>query len=113
MRTTRSRKVTTQPTGKENGNPAIPSSTMKAKEKAPAKKPARNVKANKSEELFCSCRGVDDGTPMVECGICNEWSALLRPFLPSPPPPPRVPLILIHPGITSGVSSSAKTMQMK
>ncbi|KAH9967592.1 hypothetical protein BC827DRAFT_605522 [Russula dissimulans] len=56
MRTTRSRKAPTQPT-----------------EKAASKKPARSVKAKKVEEVFCSCRGVDDGTPMVQCGTCDEW----------------------------------------
>ena len=84
MRTTRSRKVSTQPSGKENtnANTPPPSSTMKAKEKAAPKKPAKNVKAKKSQELFCSCRGVDDGTPMVQCGTCFEWSAPTpSPFL--------------------------------
>ncbi|KAH9986086.1 transcription factor S-II, central domain-containing protein [Russula compacta] len=93
MRTTRSRKVSTQPPqpqppqGKENNNVASPlppvssSASTKGKEKAAApKKAARNVKAKKVEaeaeaevEVFCSCRGVDDGTPMVQCGTCNEW----------------------------------------
>src|SRR5260221_22501 len=76
MRTTRSRKVATQPSGKENDNASLPSPSMKAKEKAAPKKPARNVKAKKVEE-FCSCRGVDDGTPMVQCGTCDEWSVPL------------------------------------
>ena len=77
MRTTRSRKVATQPSGKENDNASLPSPPMKAQEKAAPKKPARNVKAKKVEERFCSCRGVDDGTPMVQCGTCDEWSVPL------------------------------------
>lgn len=70
MRTTRSRKVSTQLKGKENGPP---SSTTKSKEKLAPRKTARIVKAMKLEEMFCSCRGVDDGTPMVQCGTCDEW----------------------------------------
>jgi hypothetical protein len=75
MRTTRSRKMSTQSSGKENGTASLPST--KGKEKATSKKTVRNVKAKakKVEELFCSCRGVDDGTPMVQCGTCDEWSA--------------------------------------
>ncbi|KAI0306149.1 hypothetical protein B0F90DRAFT_1910520 [Multifurca ochricompacta] len=74
MRTTRSRRVSAQPSGKENGTASLPSLPSKGKEKAAPKKttPARGVKA-KEEELFCSCRGVDDGTPMVQCGTCDEW----------------------------------------
>jgi hypothetical protein len=75
MRTTRSRKVSTQLKGKENGPP---SPTAKPKEKLTPRKTARIVKAKKVEEEFCSCRGVDDGTPMVQCGTCDEWSALLH-----------------------------------
>jgi hypothetical protein len=76
MRTTRSRKVSTQLKGKENGPP---SSTTKPKEKLAPRKAGRIVKAMKVEEMFCSCRGADDGTPMVQCGTCKEWSALLHP----------------------------------
>jgi hypothetical protein len=70
MRTTRSRKVSTQLKGKENGPP---SSTTRPKEKHAPRKTARIVKAMKVDKVFCSCRGVDDGTPMVQCGTCNEW----------------------------------------
>jgi hypothetical protein len=77
MRTTRSRKAPTQPTGKENSATTPISSSTKGKEKAASKKPARSVKAKKVEEVFCSCRGVDDGTPMVQCGTCDEWSVPL------------------------------------
>jgi hypothetical protein len=79
MRTTRSRKVSTQLKGKENGPP---SSTTRPKEKHAPRKTARIVKAMKVDKVFCSCRGVDDGTPMVQCGTCNEWSALLHPPFP-------------------------------
>ncbi|KAH9973473.1 hypothetical protein BGW80DRAFT_241155 [Lactifluus volemus] len=84
MRTTRSSKLssssTTISSGKENGTRTIsllPSST-KGKEKAAVlpKKAVRNVKSKAKkveEELFCSCRGVDDGTPMVQCGTCDDW----------------------------------------
>ena len=79
MRTTRSGKVPTQLKGKENGPP---SSTTKSKEKLAPRKTARIVKATKVEEVFCSCRGFDDGTPMVQCGTCDEWLALLHPPFP-------------------------------
>ncbi|KAH9056266.1 hypothetical protein EDB87DRAFT_1638219 [Lactarius vividus] len=77
MRTTRSRK--SHHSGKENGTASLPStssaSSIKGKEKAVPKRSARNVGAKKEKEelLFCSCRGVDDGTPMVQCGNCDEW----------------------------------------
>jgi hypothetical protein len=74
-RTTRSSKVPTQLKDKENGPP---SSTAKPKEKLAPRKTARIVKAKKVQEVFCSCRGVDDGTPMVQCGACDEWSALVH-----------------------------------
>ena len=81
MRTTRSGRVsTTHLKGKENGPP---SSTTKTKEKLAPRKTARVVKAKKMEEVFCSCRGVDDGTPMVQCGPCDEWSAPVHPRFPS------------------------------
>lgn len=80
MRTTRSSKVPTQLKDKENGPP---SSTTKPKEKLAPRKNARIVKAKKVDEVFCSCRGVDDGTPMVQCGTCDEWSALVHPLFPS------------------------------
>jgi len=73
MRTTRSRKAPTQTAGKENDVTTPISSSTKGKEKAAPKKPARGVKAKKVEEVFCSCRGLDDGTPMVQCGTCDEW----------------------------------------
>lgn len=136
MRTTRSRKVLTQPPqpqppqGKENNNaasllpPASSSASTKGKEKAVApKKAARNVKAKKVEaeaetEVFCSCRGVDDGTPMVQCGTCDEWSAhrssppfpFFPPFLP---PNARLNGTDVYLGIISCVSSSAKTMRAR
>jgi hypothetical protein len=78
MRTTRSRNMSNHSSGKENGTPSLPSTTKgKEKEKPAPKKPVRNVKAKakKVEEVFCSCRGVDDGTPMVQCGTCSEWLA--------------------------------------
>jgi hypothetical protein len=88
MRTTRSSKLS----GKENGGTQtislLPSSSTKGKEKVVLpKKPVRNVKskAKKAEELFCSCRGVDDGTPMVQCGTCDEWLAPVPSSLPFPP----------------------------
>lgn len=77
MRNTRSRK--SHHSGKENGTASLPSvssaSSSKGKEKAVPKASARNVKAkrDKEESLFCSCRGVDEGTPMVQCGNCDEW----------------------------------------
>ncbi|KAH9032800.1 hypothetical protein EDB85DRAFT_1180549 [Lactarius pseudohatsudake] len=77
MRTTRSRK--SHHSGKENGTASLPStssaSSIKGKEKAVPKRSARNVgvKKEKEELLFCSCRGVDDGTPMVQCGNCDDW----------------------------------------
>ncbi|KAH8997826.1 hypothetical protein EDB86DRAFT_3076361 [Lactarius hatsudake] len=77
MRTTRSRK--SHHSGKENGTASLPStssaSSIKGKEKAVPKRSARNVGAKKEKEelLFCSCRGVDDGTPMVQCGNCDDW----------------------------------------
>ncbi|KAI9431373.1 hypothetical protein H4582DRAFT_1858968 [Lactarius indigo] len=77
MRTTRSRK--SHHSGKENGTASLPStssaSSIKGKEKAVPKRSARNVGAKKEKEelLFCSCRAVDDGTPMVQCGKCDEW----------------------------------------
>ncbi|KAH8992741.1 hypothetical protein EDB83DRAFT_2478433 [Lactarius deliciosus] len=77
MRTTRSRK--SHHSGKENGTASLPStssaSSIKGKEKAVPKRAARNVGAKKEKEelLFCSCRGVDDGTPMVQCGNCDDW----------------------------------------
>lgn len=79
MRTTRSGKLPTHLKGKENGPPP---STTKPKEKPASRKTARIVKAKKVEEVFCSCRGVDDGTPMVQCGTCDEWSALVHPLFP-------------------------------
>jgi len=88
MRTTRSRNVSTPLKGKENGPP---SSTTKSKEKPVPKKTIRIVKAKKVEEMFCSCRGVDDGTPMVQCGTCDEWSA--QPLSPLLPLHPRTTLI--------------------
>jgi hypothetical protein len=81
MRNTRSRK--SHHSGKENGTASLPSvssaSSSKGKEKAVPKASARNVKAkrDKEESLFCSCRGVDDGTPMVQCGNCDEWSGII------------------------------------
>ncbi len=80
MRTTRSRKVSTPLKGKENGPSSSPT---KLKEKLAPKKNVRIVKAKKAEELFCLCRGFDDGTPMVQCGTCDEWSAPLFLFSPS------------------------------
>jgi hypothetical protein len=80
-RTTRSSKVPTQLKDKENGPP---SSTTKPKEKLAPRKTSRIVKAKKVEEMFCSCRGIDDGTPMVQCGTCDEWSALIRPLSLTP-----------------------------
>ncbi|KAH8986846.1 hypothetical protein EDB92DRAFT_1801644 [Lactarius akahatsu] len=77
MRTTRSRK--SHHSGKENGTASLPStssaSSIKGKEKAVPKRSARNVGAKKEKEelLFCSCRGIDDGTPMVQCGNCDDW----------------------------------------
>ncbi|KAI9509768.1 hypothetical protein F5148DRAFT_1298712 [Russula earlei] len=72
-RTTRSRKAQ-QPAGKENAATPLLSSSTKGKDKSASKKSARNVKAAKKvDELFCSCRGIDDGTPMVQCGTCDEW----------------------------------------
>jgi len=74
MRNTRSRK--SHHSGKENGTASLPStssvSSSKGKEKAV---PKRNVRAKREKEelLFCSCRGLDDGTPMVQCANCNEW----------------------------------------
>lgn len=105
MRTTRSRKVSTQPKGKENGPP---SSTTKPKEKLAPRKTSRVVKAMKVEEVFCSCRGADDGTPMVECGTCDEWSALLHLLSLCSNGTDIYSL-----GITSGASSSAKTMRVR
>lgn len=84
MRNTRSRK--SHHSGKENGTASLPSvssaSSSKGKEKAVPKSSARNVKAKreKEEELFCSCRGVDDGAPMVQCGNCHEWSGIIIVF---------------------------------
>ena len=77
MRNTRSRK--SHHSGKENGTASLPStssaSSSKGKEKAGS---VRNVRAKKEKEelLFCSCRGIDDGTPMVQCGNCDEWLVL-------------------------------------
>jgi hypothetical protein len=107
MRTTRSRKMATQPSGsgKENASASLPSTT-KGKEKAASKKAARNVKAKKVEEvLFCSCRGLDDGTPMVQCGTCDEWLARTLPSLSRG--------ANVHQGITFDVSSSLKMMRVR
>lgn len=31
------------------------------------------AKKRKKKHVFCSCRGKDDGTPMICCGQCREW----------------------------------------
>ncbi|KAI0060755.1 hypothetical protein BV25DRAFT_929645 [Artomyces pyxidatus] len=70
MRTTRSRKAAAMIVDeKENGN-VVPA---KSKAKSPTKRSAKNGKTKKEEELFCTCRGYDDGTPMVQCSQCDEW----------------------------------------
>ena len=84
MRNTRSRK--SHHSGKENGTASLHStpsaSSSKGKEKVVPKGSARNVRAKREKEelLFCSCRGLDDGTPMVQCGNCNEWSGFIVVF---------------------------------
>ena len=63
-------------------------------------------KAKKVEEvLFCSCRGLDDGTPMVQCGTCDEWLARTLPSLSRG--------ANVHQGITFDVSSSLKMMRVR
>jgi len=27
----------------------------------------------KAKEEYCLCKGIDDGTPMVECAECKNW----------------------------------------
>ena len=109
MRNTRSRK--SHHSGKENGTASLPSvssaSSTKGKEKAVPKASGRNVRAKRDKEelLFCSCRGGDDGTPMVQCGNCNEWSAIIIVSFS--------PVLTTIVGITSGVSISTRTMQMR
>lgn len=109
MRNTRSRK--SHHSGKENGTASLPSvssaSSSKGKEKAVPKASGRNVRAKRDKEelLFCSCRGGDDGAPMVQCGNCDEWSAIIVVFSSL--------VLTTIVGITFGVSISTKTMQVR
>ncbi|KAA1469150.1 hypothetical protein DENSPDRAFT_834719 [Dentipellis sp. KUC8613] len=33
----------------------------------------RKGKGKAKVEVYCLCKGVDDGTPMVQCGLCKDW----------------------------------------
>ena len=37
-----------------------------------------------AERVYCTCRGIDDGSLMLQCGICEEWYfrlfRILSPF---------------------------------
>nr|GAT43603.1 transcription elongation regulator [Mycena chlorophos] len=35
--------------------------------------PKQKAKRDTPADVYCLCRGVDDGSPMVNCGHCNEW----------------------------------------
>jgi hypothetical protein len=46
------------------------------KENANAKQPATKSTGKAAvvaKELYCICRGEDDGRPMVQCGHCQDW----------------------------------------
>lgn len=50
--------------------------TKKAPAKTPAKKRGRPKKVTVNE-VFCICRGKDDGRPMVRCENCADWYVYL------------------------------------
>ncbi|KAF7309785.1 Transcription elongation regulator [Mycena indigotica] len=41
--------------------------------KAPPKPKMKRDSAIKTSQIYCLCHGVDDGSPMVNCGECKEW----------------------------------------
>ena len=32
-----------------------------------------NIPGNNQEKVYCTCRGPDDGSLMVQCDQCDEW----------------------------------------
>jgi len=41
--------------------------------KTHAKKAVQRSTKGKTKEMFCLCKGEDDGRPMVQCSNCNDW----------------------------------------
>lgn len=53
------------------------SSTAAAKRTRPKKKAVpgkgKSRKTKGEEEVWCICRTSEGDTPMIECGVCNDW----------------------------------------
>ena len=53
---------------KEQGSRATGSKRLSSRRKTITKRSAQ-----KKEEVYCLCKGKDDGRPMIRCENCNDW----------------------------------------
>lgn len=54
-------------------NTSETASTSNGARKQSARK--RTKRVQKKDKVYCSCKGRDDGRPMIKCDFCNDWYA--------------------------------------